>query len=183
NEAQQELAIQQQRLGDLRVPAMTEGRFVLAAAPATDLPGRYVRKGELIGYVTPPRAEVARIAVGQDDIELVRQHLNGLEFRLANMPGRTFDGEIVRAVPGATRELPSPALAASNGGEFPLDPRDTEGVTSLDRVFLFDIGLPEELRGVPFGTRVHVRFQLDWEPLGWQFARRLRQLLLGRFDA
>ena len=183
NEAQQELAIQQQRLGDLRVPAMTEGRFVLAAAPATDLPGRYVRKGELIGYVTPPRAEVARIAVGQDDIELVRQHLNGLEFRLANMPGRTFDGEIVRAVPGATRELPSPALAASNGGEFPLDPRDTEGVTSLDRVFLFDIGLPEELRDVPFGTRVHVRFQLAWEPLGWQFARRLRQLLLGRFDA
>lgn len=183
NEARQELTIQQQRLGDLRVPAMTEGRFVLAAAPAADLPGRYVRKGELIGYVTPPRAEVARIAVGQDDIALVRQHLNGLEFRLANMPERTFDGEIVRSVPGATRELPSPALAASNGGEFPLDPRDTEGVTSLDRVFLFDIGLPEELRGVPFGTRVYVRFQLDWEPLGWQFARRLRQLLLGRFDA
>ena len=183
NEARQELRIQEQRLGDLQVAAMTDGRFVLAATSAADLPGRFVRKGELIGYVTPPQAQVARIAVGQGDIALVRQHLNGLKFRLANMPDRTFDGEIVRAVPGATRELPSPALAASNGGKFALDPRDTEGATSLERVFLFDIGLPEELHGVPFGTRVHVRFQLDWEPLGWQLARRLRQLLLGRFDA
>ena len=183
NEAQQELAIQQQRLGELRVPARTDGRFVLAAAPAADLPGRYVRKGELIGYVTPGEAEVARIAVAQDDIALVREHMHGLKFRLANMPGRTFEGEIVRAVPGGTHELPSPALAASNGGLFPLDPRDTEGKTTLGRVFLFDVALPEELRQVPFGTRVHVRFQLDWEPLGWQLTRRVRQLLLARFDA
>jgi len=156
---------------------------VLAAAPAGDLPGRYVKKGDLIGYVTPGRAEVARIAVGQDDIDLVREHMNGLKFRLANMPGRTFSGEIVRAVPGATHDLPSPALAATNGGVFPLDPRSTETPRALDRIFLFDVALPEELRQVPFGTRVYVRFQLDWEPLGWQLARRVRQLLLARFDA
>ena len=182
-EAQAELAIQQQRLGELRVPARAEGRFVLAAASAADLPGRYVKKGELLGYVTPRRAEVARIAVGQDDIELVREHMNGLAFRLANLPGRSFEGEIVRAVPGGTRELPSPALAAANGGPIALDPRDAEGKTALGRVFLFDIALPGELRQVPFGTRVHVRFALDWEPLGWQAARRMRQLLLARFDA
>ena len=35
-------------------------------------------------------------------------------------------------------------------------------------MFLFDIALPPALREVPFGTRVYVRFQLDWEPLGWQ---------------
>ena len=182
-EAQAELAIQQQRLGELRVPAMAEGRFVLAAASAADMPGRFVKKGDLIGYVTPRRAEVARIAVGQDDIELVRDHLNGLQFRLANLPGRTFDGRIVRAVPGGTRELPSPALAAANGGPIALDPRDEKGKTALGRVFLFDVALPAELGQVPFGTRVHVRFALDWEPLGWQAARRARQLLLGRFDA
>lgn len=183
HQAQEELAARQQRLGELRVPARAEGHFVLAAASAGDLPGRYVRKGELIGYVTPHQAEVARIAVGQDDIELIRGHLNGLRFRLANRPGETFEGTIVRAVPGATRQLPSPALATANGGVFPLDPRDTEGRTALGRVFLFDIALPPDLRQVPFGTRVHVRFRLDWEPLGWQAVRRLRQLFLARFDA
>src|SRR5690606_28254821 len=182
-EVQTEFALQSQRLGDLRVPARTTGTFVLAAAPAGDLPGRYFKKGELIGYVTPGRAEVARIAVSQDDIALVRNHLNGLEFRLAHRPGDTFEGEIARAVPGATNKLPSPALASGNGGIFPLDPADSSGQTVLGSVFLFDIALPEELRRVPFGTRVHVRFQLDWEPLGWQVARRLRQMLLARFDA
>ncbi len=181
--AQEELAIKQQRLGELRVPARTEGRFVLTAAPAGDLPGRYVRKGDLIGYVTPGRAEVARVAVAQDDIALIRNHLNGIKFMVADRPGRTFAGEIVRAVPGATNQLPSPALASANGGVFPLDPRDSNGRTALGSVFLFDVGLPEELRQVPFGTRVYVRFQLDWEPLGWQGARRLRQLFLARFDA
>jgi putative peptide zinc metalloprotease protein len=156
---------------------------VLASASAGDLPGRFVRKGDLVGYVTPGSAQLARIAVRQDDFELIRGHLDTLEFRLANRAGETFDGRIVRAVPGATTQLPSLALASTNGGPFPLDPRDTEGKTALQRVFLFDIALPPELEDVPFGTRVHVRFTLDWEPLGWQVMRRVRQMLLSRFDA
>jgi putative peptide zinc metalloprotease protein len=182
-EALQQLTTKQQRLGELDVRAGAEGQFVLAAAPAPDLPGRFVRQGELIGYVTPGYAEVARIAVSQDDVDLVRGRLRGIEFWLANRPGETFRGEIVRAVPGATRELPSPALALGNGGVFALDPRDEKGKTTLNRVFLFDVALPPQLRRVPFGTRVHVRFSLDWEPIGWQMARRLRQMFLARFDA
>jgi putative peptide zinc metalloprotease protein len=181
--AQAELALKQQRLGALQVTAGTAGRFMLAAAPADDLPGRYMKKGDLIGYVTPGRAEVARVAVAQDDIDLVREHLRGVRFWIADRPGTTYRGHIVRAVPGATRELPSPALAASNGGVFPLDPRDPKGKTALDSMFLFDIALPEALQQVPFGTRVYVRFQLDWEPYGWQVARRVRQVLLRRLDA
>lgn len=183
DEARTEYAVQLRRLGDLSIPARNQGRFVLAAAPAEDLPGRYLSKGDLIGYVTPGRAEVARIAVPQGDFELIRGNLKKVRFRLADRLGETFDGEIVRAVPGATRQLPSPALASANGGVFPLDPRSSDGVTAIDRVFLFDIALPQELQSVPFGTRVHVRFQLDWEPLGWQIVRRIRQLLLRRFDA
>lgn len=182
-EARKRLAVQQQRLGELEVKAEAQGRFVLAAAPADDLPGRFMSKGDLIGYVTPGYAEVARIAVSQDDADLVRGELKGLRFRLANMPDRTFDGKVVRMVPEATKQLPSKALGLANGGPFPLDPRDAEGRTALNGVFLFDIALPPELRHVPFGTRVHVRFRLGWEPLGWQMMRRLRQMFLARFDA
>ncbi|WP_305097192.1 site-2 protease family protein [Croceibacterium aestuarii] len=182
-ETLERLAIQQQRLGDLEVKAQAPGRFMLAAAPAQDLPGRFVHKGELIGYVTPGAAEVARIAVSQDDFELIRGHLDGVAFRLPDRPGETFEGRIVRSVPGATHTLPNPILATSRGGIFPLDPRDQDGKTTLARVFLFDIALPPELRDVPFGTRVFVRFRLDWEPLGWQVARRVRQMFLARFDA
>ena len=77
----------------------------------------------------------------------------------------------------------SAALASANGGTIPVDPNDSNAMTALNRVFLFDIALPRELRGARFGTRVHARLSVGWEPLGWQGLRRLRQLFLSRFDA
>jgi putative peptide zinc metalloprotease protein len=182
-ETAQRLAIQQQRLGDLALTAGTDGKFVLAAAPASDLPGRYLQKGTLVGYVTPDFADVARIAVPQDDIALARGTISSVRFRLASMPGRSWEGKVLRAIPGGTHELPSEALSAAHGGTIPTDPNDAKALTALSRVFLFDIALPAELRRAPFGTRVHVRLQLGWEPLGWQMARRVRQLFLSQFDA
>lgn len=182
-ETEQQLAVQRGRLADLRLTAGTQGRFVLATAAAVDLPGRHVRQGELIGYVTPGQAEVARIVVPQDDVDLVRRSLRRVRFRIMALPGATFTGPVVREVPGGTRELPSEALAQANGGPVPVDPTDPTGRRALNRVFLFDVALPDELRQVPFGTRVHVRFQLGWEPLGWQVGRRIRQLFLSHFNA
>ena len=183
DEADHRLGIQRQRQGELRLLARAAGRFVLAKAPAPDLPGRHVRQGELIGYVTPGHADVIRIVVPQDDIDLVRRKLRGVRYRIAALPGATYDGAGVREVPGGTRELPSEALALGNGGPLPIDPTDASRRKAINRVFLFDVSLPRELRQVPFGTRVHVRFQLGWEPIGWQIGRRLRQLLLSQFNA
>jgi len=181
--ARNELAAKSERLNDLDVRARTSGQFALASLPADDLPGRFVKEGDLIGYVTPGQAQFARVAVSQHDIELVRGHLDSLSFKVADRPEQTWRGQIVREVPGATRSLPSQALASANGGLFPLDPAQRDGQTALERVFLFDIALPEQLRDSPFGSRVYVRFALSWEPLGWQVARRIRQLLLARFGA
>lgn len=182
-EAEQKLAVQQQRFGELRLTAGTAGQFLLAMAPATDMPGRYVKQGELIGYVTPGHADVVRIAVPQDDIDLVRRDLRGVRYRISALPGSTYSGKIVREVPGGTHELPSETLALANGGSIAVDPTDDSRRKTLNRIFLFDISLPPELRQVPFGTRVNVRLQLAWEPIGWQIERRLRQLLLSQFDA
>ena len=175
--------IQRQRRGELRLFAQAAGEFVLAKAPAPDLPGRHVRQGELIGYVTPGHADVIRIVVPQDDIDLVRRNLRGVRYRIAALPGTTHDGSVVREVPGGTRELPSEALALGNGGTIPIDPTDSSRRKAISRIFLFDVSLPRELRQVPFGTRVHVRLQLGWEPIGWQIGRRLRQMLLSQFNA
>lgn len=181
-DANEKYAVQAQRWGDLRLAAGADGRFILAAASAGDLPGRFLKKGTLIGFVTPGRADVARVAVGQDDVALVRGGARQVRLWVADRPGRTWTGTIVREVPGGTFELPSKALATDHGGTVPLDPRDGKGQRALNRVFLFDVALPPELRQTRFGTRVHVRFALPWEPLGWQAGRRIRQLFLSRFD-
>jgi putative peptide zinc metalloprotease protein len=49
-------------------------------------------------------------------------------------------------------------------------------------VFQFDLQLPDEVTGLRMGSRVYVRFEHAAEPLAVQGWRRLRQLLLSRFD-
>jgi putative peptide zinc metalloprotease protein len=154
---------------------------VLAAARAQDLPARYLKKGELIGYVLAKDSLVARVVVTQDDIDLVRNHFRGAELRLADRLGQRAPVSLLRPPAGGVDELPTPALGLSGGGLIPTRPNDPDGVKTVERVFLLDLALPEEMPPAAFGERVFVRFDHGNEALARQGYRRLRQLFLGRF--
>src|SRR4051794_17855458 len=94
----------------------------------------------------------------------------------------TYQARLVREVPAGRDELPSKALGTTGGGTVAVDPRDTHGVKALQRVFQVDLLLPPETPPEGFGARAYVRFEHDWEPLGDQLYRRLRQLLLSRMQ-
>ena len=102
--------------------------------------------------------------------------------KVADRLAQTYPARILREVPGGHDQLPSKALATAGGGPHATDPRDTHGLKSLQRLFQFDLELPEEIGRVEVGTRVYVRFHHHAEPLGEQWARRLRQLFLARFN-
>jgi putative peptide zinc metalloprotease protein len=169
----------QERANRLEARSAGVGTFVVPQAE--DLPGRFYHEGDVLGYVTPANADLVRVVVMQDDIELVRNQVLGIEARI---PGH-FDGKhvatIIREVPAANDELPSKALGASGGGRVASDPRDGKGSKSLQRLFQFDLKLDSDLQDIGFGSRVYVRFEHNWEPLGYQFYRRIRQLFLSRF--
>jgi putative peptide zinc metalloprotease protein len=180
-QARAELARSTERAARLMAHSRADGMFVLAKAP--DLPGRFFREGEPVAYVTPSSARVVRVTVAQDDIELVRHKLRHVEAKLPGRVTETFTAALVREVPAARDELPSKALGAGGGGQLAIDPRDQHGTKTLQRVFQFDLELPAEAPSEAFGSRVHVRFEHEWEPLGLQWYRRARQLLLSRFYA
>ena len=71
-------------------------------------------------------------------------------------------------------------MSTEGGGSHVVDTRDPDGLTTLVKVFQFDIELPPDLPGLRFGTRVLVRFRHPPEPLALQAARRIRQLFLSR---
>ena len=162
----------------LRSPA--NGRFVVPHA--ADLPGRFVTKGQLVAYVVEPKELTARVAVGQDDIAQVRGRTRSVEVMLAGWGARPLPAQIRREVPGASRQLPSPALGSVGGGVFAVDPRDSQGVTALGRIFQLELALPPEVRSSYLGARVFVRFDHGFEPVGFQVYRALRQLFLRQFD-
>ncbi len=91
---------------------------------------------------------------------------------------------LVREVPAAADALPSPALAAANGGAIAVDPRSTGHGQGAGTPFPVRRGAARSPAGsaAAFGSRVNVRFDFAWEPLGEVIYRRVRQGLLSRFE-
>jgi putative peptide zinc metalloprotease protein len=165
-----------------RQQVVTRGAGTLELARVADMPGRYVRNGELVGYVSRGENRTVRIVVPQQDIERVRDGVKGVSVRLSPHVERTFRARVLRAVPGGQDQLPSRALSREGGGELTLDPRDPEGMRTLERIFQFDLELEGDVPYTPIGSRAYVRLELPTEPAGIQAYRRVRQLLLSKLD-
>ena len=174
------LARTRERAGELMLKSAASGRFVLPNAG--DLPGRFVSKGQLVGYVVEPKVLTVRVAVGQDDIALVRERIRDVEVVMTEWGASPVTAKVRREVPGGSQQLPTAALGSGGGGPFAVDPRDRQGVTALERVFQVELALPEELRSPYLGARVFVRFNHGFEPVGLQAWRALKRLFLRRFD-
>ncbi|KRE89057.1 peptidase M50 [Frateuria sp. Soil773] len=152
----------------------------LMAAMPQDMPGRYYKKGELVGYVLRNDELLVRAIVDQDDIDLVHKRLRGTSLRLADALGQVWPSRVERAFPGAVDELPTAALGLNGGGAIPTSPNDPNGLKTLQRVFVVDLALPPHVRP-PFGERVYVRFEHGSESPLRQGMRRLRQVFLSHF--
>jgi len=179
-EVQDELAEARVRFERLVVYSPADG--TLRVPRPEDLPGRFVHKGDLLGYVADLSEVTARVVVPQTAADLVRRRTEAVEVRLANQPGLTLEGRIRREVPSASDQLPSRVLGSQGGGAIAVDARDADGVKALDRFFQFDIELPMRDTGGYVASRVFVRFNHGREPLGRQWYRRLRQLFLARLE-
>ena len=177
---ERELAEARRHVAELTVAAASDGTFIVAVPE--DLPGRYVKRGELVGYVMDLATITIRAAVPQVDIDLVRHETRAVHVRLAERLGDSASGVILRVVPGAAARLPAAALGAAGGGPLAVDPRDERGVKALERLFSVDVELQQNPRHVNVGGRAFLRFDHGEATLARQWYRQLRQLFLGRFD-
>lgn len=173
-EASLALALERQAALIIRSPAT--GTLILA--DTTDLPGRYVPRGLVLGYVIPSGETEIRVVVKQNKIGLIRARTEAVQVWLA---GRPVQARIARLVPAATDRLPSAALGAAGGGAIATDPSDLTGIATLEPVFELDLSLPSGSNAALPGMRVPVRFDHGREPLAAQWYRALRQLLLAHF--
>jgi putative peptide zinc metalloprotease protein len=164
---------------DLTVLSPTTGTFLLSV-PAQDLPDRFLRKGQEIGFVVPSDTVTARVLVSQDDIDLVRTATEAVRVKLAGRMYETFDAAILREVPAASNRVENLAMSSVGGGQAPLDPQETQKPKTLNTWFEFELALPAT-RAFVLGEHVYARFEHAAEPLAWRIYRSVRQLFLRRF--
>jgi putative peptide zinc metalloprotease protein len=177
----EELQRSEERLAALDVTAAEAG--IVEIPRQDDLVGRWIRRGEVLGYVTQGYATEVHVVVPQADIGLVRSQLVGAEMLLPGEVDRPVPLTLLREVPAASDRLPSRALAVDAGGTVAVDARDPKDPRSLERWFQLDFALPPGTVHNRFEGRAFVRFDHGWEPLGDQLWRRARQLFLARLNA
>lgn len=177
---QKRIAFVEEQLGNLSVTSPSDGKLVLQRD--RDLPGRYLKKGELIGYVLQGSRPTVRVVVPQTDVDLIRTRKKSIEVRLSRRIGRTVAATLVRETPAGQDRLPSTALGSAGGGRVAIDPSDQERVKTFERTFQLDLEIPLAFSDVGVNERVYVRFNYQEEPLATQWYRTLRRLFMRRFD-
>ena len=163
----------------LLVLSPADGKFILI--DDQNLPGHFVKQGELLGYIIADHRPTIRTLINQTDIGLIREQVTGVEIRLANQTDKTLQANIQRIFPTAELNLPSAALGTVGGGVIPIDPNDPDGLRALESHFQLELSLPNEVKNPHIGGRVYVRFEHGRMPLAMQMYRGLRQLLLRKF--
>ncbi|MBH0200555.1 MAG: hypothetical protein HP497_14275 [Nitrospira sp.] len=177
---EERLARGRERQADLVIRSKAAGMFVLPKAE--DLPGRFVKRGELLAHVVDLRTITVRTVVDQDAIDLIRHQTNAVRIRLAERLAHPMPASITRLVPAASEELPSLALGSGGGGQVPLDPHDPKGQKAIKTLFQVDLEVPAQNGILNVGGRVYVRFDHGSASLAAQWYRQGRQLFLARFN-
>jgi putative peptide zinc metalloprotease protein len=179
-QARERLARVQSERQELTIRSRTAGTFIVPVPE--DLPSRFVRKGELLGYVVEVDRMTIRTVVSQAIIDLVRSRTEAAEVRLAERVPEVIPATIKRVMPGASEQLPARQLGTAGGGRIGTDPTDREGLTAMQKMFQVDLEIPSGSKSVMLGGRAYVRFNHGWAPLGVQWYYEIRQIFLSRFD-
>jgi len=178
--ARADLARTEERSRELNIRSSSDG--VLVVPRSEDLPGRFLRQGDLIAYILNIDRPTVRVVVPQADVDQIRNRTRRVEVRLSERVSEVIPAKVTRTTPGASERLPSTALGSAGGGAIAIDPRDPQRTKTLEKVFTVDIELTKPPETVYVNDRVYVRFDHGFEPLAVQWYRSLRRLFLRWFN-
>ncbi|MEL6550931.1 MAG: PqqD family peptide modification chaperone [Pseudomonadota bacterium] len=175
-----DLELAQSRQQDLSVRAPTTGRVALLET--SDMPGRYVNKGQLLGYVSTFQDPMIRAIVSEDSSDLILQGTTSIDIRLISAPATTHAARIEREVPALDATLPSLALATVGGGSVLLDPSSPRAQRSVENLLHLDLKIRNSYEFETIGERAYVRFVHEPVSLSTRIHRRVRQVFLRHFN-
>lgn len=166
------------RISNLSITAVRSGVWWVKSGE--DLIGRFVQRGELLGFVAARGAVRVRALVPEQDVAIVRTRTRKVSALSAATNWEPMEANEWSLFPSATRELYSQVLADSGGGVIVPDP-SADRPASLEPYFPVDLWLDVGRSGL-VEQRVHVRFEHPAEPLAYRLFRVIRRTFLEYFD-
>lgn len=150
---QEQLAELAEQVKALSIHARTDG-FILTRELEVRQ-GTYIQEGEEILVIDDRKPRELHISISQEDFPAAgRQVDHKVHVRLGTRPA--LIGQLTRVIPRASRQLSSPALAATNGGSLAVsaaDDQSEEDVELTEPRFKAVVELTELTNDLPVGER------------------------------
>ncbi len=174
------LELAYRHLAELEILSPADGTFVIQ--DVRNILGRFAQRGEILAYVTNKTSTTVRVAVRQADGDMVKKNTQRVEVRPVDRVGELIKAQIKHEVPAATDELPSMTLSLQGGGNIGLDPAKPGENKTLEKLFIFDLELPQGAQENNLGERIYVRFEHPPEPLAYQWYRDVQRIFMKKFN-
>ncbi len=173
----------EQRIENLQVQTPVDGQWQVLNEH--NLEGRYIQRGELLGYVLQADDLLVRAVADQAAINSIRQNVIKIEIRAVSHPQQIWPAVLKRQIPEGSKTVPHPALTKSGGGLYEIDPAyaDTESYSgsreahTFENLFQLEFVSQQPLP-LRLGERVFIRLQHPDEPLLQRWWRDLRRVFL-----
>jgi putative peptide zinc metalloprotease protein len=170
----------QAEIDSLVVRSHTYGKFIFQGRD--ELVGSFLPRGSMVGFVSNESEVIARIAVTQDRVDLVRNNTNEVQVKMVHNTADSYSAKVIREVPSASMSVPSMVLSTEGGGNITLDPRGAQEPIAFEALFQFDVRFPFDVDMLRYGERIYVRFDHGTEAAFLQLYRVIRQVFLKRFE-
>lgn len=162
------------RVADLTVISPASGKMALPIA--SDIIGQYYFRGQTAGFVIMPGPQKVRAVVPQHAVDRL-QATDRIEVRRAHRRDLVEPATMIRMVPTATVNLPSPVLGVAGGGNILMDPMIEIRPTALSPFFILELDVTSD-SATYVGERLYVRIRHGAKPLGLQAVQFLQRLFL-----
>lgn len=174
-----ELTESEKRLQSLNLYAHADG--VWSLNNTADLPGKFVKRGDLIGYVLTDNKVTVRGMIPESEIELVRGHVVAMHAFKATDLSTALTPTTWAVFPAATKEPVSQILTEAAGGTVVMDPSETSTPQSLQRYFIVALEF-DHFPQTYVDERIYLQFEHPPEAIVYRIYRLVRRTFLEYFD-
>lgn len=171
----QQLVLQ---INNLNLVSETDGSVFLPRSD--DLLGRFIKRGEIVGYVADFKQVTAQVVINQSSIDSVSNDLLAIEAIFKSRPNEKLKAQLLRELPKMNERLPNRLLGSGAGGHVAVDARDGAGLQVVSNIFQLEIALPKRNVGNYVGQRIYLRFIHSRESLFNQLLSKVEFLLIDK---
>ncbi len=167
-------------LAALKIRSSAEGQLVVSEADT--LQDRFVRRGEVIGYVVAPERPLrVRVVVPEVDAEQVLASSTRIMIKPASDRLESWQSSLSAVVPAVSKEIPSDVLVTTGGGDIVVDPSSSKKLLAMENYVSLEVETSVSNTQYIF-ERFYVRFSLPSEPIAYRLMRQIRQVFIEQFE-